>query len=305
VEGGVRASRALRLTYALLLPLTIFTTTIPWLYLALTTPLEGLLELFESSIPYFATLVFTLNISKLLAARLYGALRFKELKTVGIGEELYGIVEELRRRVGCGGEGRGRISVRVVNCELGTVAFTPSGIIATKGLLNALDKSEVEAVLAHELGHAKRALNILALEVLSTLALMNLAALMEAIAFSRGGLVVIALFTTTLPISALGVLSLKRLEEHLADEISVKATKSIALVKALEKLEGQKPELKRPVGVRKLILLLAPLLFLGALLLLLPQPSMKAQELVIKHCYEELERSLGEGFEGCGINGRC
>jgi len=68
VKRGVRASRALRLTYALLLPLTIFTTIIPWLYLVLTIPLEGLLEFFESSIPYFATLVFILNISKLLTA---------------------------------------------------------------------------------------------------------------------------------------------------------------------------------------------------------------------------------------------
>jgi len=66
----------------------------------------------------------------------------------------------------------------VMDCELGTAAFTPSGIIVTRGLLNALDKSEVEAILAHEPGHAKRALNILTLEVLSTLALINLATLM-------------------------------------------------------------------------------------------------------------------------------
>ena len=137
----------------------------------------------------------------------------------------------MRRRIGCGKE----VSVKVVDCELGVAAFTPSGIIVTRGLLNALNKSEVEAVLAHELGHAKRALNILTLRALSTLALTNLTALMSVVAFGGGGLVVIALSTATLPISALGVLSLERLEEHLADEISVKATKSTALVKALEK----------------------------------------------------------------------
>jgi Zn-dependent protease with chaperone function len=182
VERGVRASKALRLTYALLLPLTIFTTTIPWLYLALTIPLEGLLELFRSSTPYFATIVFTLNIFKLLAARLYGALRFKGLRTVKVGEELYDVVEKLKRRISCGE----RISIKVMNCELETAAFTPSGIIVTKGLLNALDKSEVEAVLAHELGHAKRALNILTLRALSTLALINLATLMSVVAFGGG-----------------------------------------------------------------------------------------------------------------------
>jgi Zn-dependent protease with chaperone function len=303
MERGVRASKALRLTYTFLLSLTISSITIPWLYLALTTPLEELLELFKSSIPYFATLVFTLDISKLLAARLYGALRFKGLRTVEVREELYDIVEGLRRRIGCGG----RISVKVVDCELEMASFTPSGIIVTKGLLNALDKSEVEAVLAHELGHAKRALDILALRVLGALALINLATLMrEIVAFDERGLAVITLFTTTLPISALGVLSLERLEEHLADGISVEATKSTALVKALEKLEKQRPGIKRPKRVRKLLLsLLTPLLFLGALLLLLPQPSIEAQKLVINYCHEELERRLGEGFESCGVDGRC
>jgi len=121
----------------------------------------------------------------------------------------------------------------------------------------------------------------------------------------EGGLVVIALFTTTLLISALGILSLKRLEEHLADEISVKATKSTTLVKALEKLEEQRVGIKGLTGVRKLLLsLLTPLLLLGAFLLLLPQPSVEAQKLVINHYHEELERQLG-GFEGCGVNGRC
>jgi Zn-dependent protease with chaperone function len=120
--------------------------------------------------------------------------------------------------------------------------------------------------------------------------------------------VVIALFTATLLISALGILSLERLEEHLADEISVKATKSTTLVKALEKLGKQKAETgdQRAYGVRKLLLsLLTPLLFLGALLLLLSQPSIDAQKLVINHCHEELERQLGKGFESCGVNEPC
>jgi Zn-dependent protease with chaperone function len=285
MEKGFKASRALKLTYSLIAFLTVSAIVLPWLFLALYIPFNELVEHIDHSTRYFTLLVGIFNISLLLDIIIFdGLLRTKKPK---VEEEwLYDVLEDVKRSINY----EGKVKLEVADSEILTACSMPGEIVVTRGLINVLDRECVKAILAHELGHWKRGLNILAIQVLIMFTFFNAAILIEAVATPwKMNLTPTVLFAITLPISIIGAFSLRRLEEHFADEFSVKAMRSTTLIKALGELENATSKTKT-MKISKPLIPLAPLLLLGAILMLLYQPSSEARKYVIEQCRKELER---------------
>lgn len=173
-------------------------------------------------------------------------------------------VQRVAQRIGY----RKKFDVRVADVEVPN-AFAVGNvlkraIVVQRGLLQVLDRDEVEAVLAHELGHLARQDNTYLLTTSFTPMLtyvIGIALIIagysivisvsEAARYRRSdegsgfaalfglGLMAAGIATTAMAIVVnLAVLAFSRIREHLADLYAVRATGNDAIARALEKIEN-------------------------------------------------------------------
>jgi heat shock protein HtpX len=199
-----------------------------------------------------------------------------QLRRPGRGEEwLLESLERLKRRVGYRGRVDLYIAGDPVPNAFAVSSPLKRAIVVNEGLLRILDRGEVEAVLSHELGHivhrdssylvatslAPSLVYLLGIAMLiggivavkaSTLMASTAAETARseeeagaAAATALGGMLIglaMALMGAALAalsfIVNLAVLGFSRIREHLADAFSVKATRSLKIVSALEKIEA-------------------------------------------------------------------
>lgn len=178
------------------------------------------------------------------------ALRAHKVVMVTAKEEprLYRIVQKVAMDAGIPMPEVGVSEVYMPNAFATGRGPKDAAVVATRGLLDLLNDTELEGVFAHEISHVKNR-DILVMSVASTMAailsyLSNFA--IYAVMFSDGdrdskliGYGIAILLSITVPIAALLVqLGVSRSREYLADESAARITKNPrALASALRKLE--------------------------------------------------------------------
>jgi heat shock protein HtpX len=212
-----------------------------------------------------AAVLLALFVVQYLAAP-YLVLYTSKARRPGAGEEwVVEVFEEVRRSSGY----KGDVELYIVDTDVPN-AFAVSNVfkkavVVHSGLLRVLDRGEVKAVLAHELGHIAHRDNaymiavsltpffVYAVGLLSIFLGMSIimSAARGAQRRSRGAqsgvLVELAIGAAAISVGLLlaaasylaniGVLAFSRVREHLADMYSVRVTGGTEIVQALEKIE--------------------------------------------------------------------
>ncbi len=293
VERGLRASSAVKLTSTLLVALfALYSTlsTASWLVLwqslessLLSTLVQGLATLASCALATWSSLYLLLPpLAKLLS-------RPPE------GDELFLLeaLDEVRRRA----RHKGRVEVRLFGVGPPNALLIGNAlekvVLVHEGLLGALDKEEVKAVLAHELGHASGLNRLFSGLYLATLCMamanaLSIATLLAGPLELRGPVAPLLLLSMLIALASAEVmaLSIGRLREYLADMHSAKTVGAAALVRALEKLERSRSSTSRRPSCRSSSLMIA---VLGLVLRLARvHPSAEDRIRLIKRCCEEL-----------------
>jgi heat shock protein HtpX len=218
-----------------------------------------------SSLAYLTVILLVLFIVQYLVAP-YLVLYTSKARRPGAGERwVVELFEEVRRSSGY----KGGVELYIVDTPVPN-AFAVSNVfkkavVVHSGLLRVLDRGEVKAVLAHELGHIANRDNAYMIAVsltpffvyavgllsifLGASIIMSAAggaqrqsqgaqsgALVE-LAIGSAAISVGLLLATASYLANIGVLAFSRVREHLADMYSVRATGGTEIIPALEKIE--------------------------------------------------------------------
>lgn len=182
-------------------------------------------------------------------------------------KQLYNLLENL-----C--VSRGMTMPRLAIIETDAMNAYASGIredqytvTVTRGLMNRLDRDELEAVLAHELSHIRHAdvrmmvIAIIFVGIISFAAEITFRGLLRGgVRGGRrgGGVLILAAFAMIALAYLLAILirfSLSRRREYMADAGAVELTKNPdAMISALQKISGQAEIEKAPSEVRELFI---------------------------------------------------
>ena len=218
-----------------------------------------------SSLAYLAAVLLVLFVVQYLVAP-YLVLYTSRARRPGAEEGwVVEVFEEVRRSSGY----KGDVELYIVDTPVPN-AFAVSNVfkkavVVHSGLLTVLDRGEVKAVLAHELGHIANRDNAYMIAVSLTpffvyaVGLLSIFLGMGIIMSAAGGaqrqsrgaqsgvLVELAIGSAAIAVGLLlaaasylaniGVLAFSRVREHLADMYSVRATGGTEIVQALEKIE--------------------------------------------------------------------
>jgi heat shock protein HtpX len=218
-----------------------------------------------SSLAYLAAVLLVLFVVQYLVAP-YLVLYTSRARRPGAEEGwVVELFEEVRRSSGY----RGEVELYIVDTPVPN-AFAvgnvfKKAVVVHRGLLRVLDRGEVRAVLAHELGHIANRDNAYMIAVSLTpffvyaVGLLSIFLGMGIIMSAAGGaqrqsrgaqsgvLVELAIGAAAISVGLLlaaasylaniGVLAFSRVREHLADMYSVRVTGGTEIVQALEKIE--------------------------------------------------------------------
>ncbi len=297
IERGLKASTAVKIASAVLVALFVLYSLLSAASWSVASRLlEGtslLPSLVRESLA-LASCVLAIWLSLYLLSPLLAKLFSRPPE----GDELF-LLEALDD-IGRAARRRGRVGVRLSDAGFPNALLVGNAlervILVCKGLLSALDKEEVRAVLAHELGHATGLNRALSSAYLATICVAVANALPTSIVMAALlGLrepaelsLLLAAFVTFAPAGAIA-LSIGRLREHLADMHSVEVTNADALVRALEKVEALKA--RGPASERKPLSRPSSLMIalLGVVLRLVRvHPSTEDRVRVIERYCEEL-----------------
>jgi len=218
-----------------------------------------------SSLAYLAAVLLVLFVAQYLVAP-YLVLYTSKARRPGAGEEW---VVELFEEVKRSSSYKGDVELYIVDTPVPN-AFAvgnvfKKAVVVHSGLLTVLDRGEVKAVLAHELGHIANRDNAYMIAVSLTpffvyaVGLLSIFLGMGIIMSAAGGaqrqsrgaqsgvLVELAIGAAAISVGLLlaaasylaniGVLAFSRVREHLADMYSVRVTGGTEIVQALEKIE--------------------------------------------------------------------
>ncbi|HEX7006991.1 MAG TPA: M48 family metallopeptidase [Alphaproteobacteria bacterium] len=170
---------------------------------------------------------------------------------------LYNVVEEIAIAAGVPAPAIHVVETRALNAFATGLQPDRAAMGVTRGLLETLDRDELQGVIAHEMGHIVNddvvyatAVGVIAglIVLVSDAALRTLRGFFRAGAARRGGknggkaaliaLVVVAVFAVVAPIAArLVQMAISRQREYLADATAAKLTRNpLGLIRALEKI---------------------------------------------------------------------
>jgi heat shock protein HtpX len=212
-----------------------------------------------------AAVLLALFVVQYLAAP-YLVLYTSRARRPGAGEEwVVELFEEVKRSSGYTGEVELYIVDTPVPNAFAVGNVFKKAVVVHSGLLRELDRGEVKAVLAHELGHIAHRDNAYMIAVSLTpffvyaVGLLSIFLGMSIIMSAAGGaqrqsrgaqsgvLVELAIGVAAISVGLLlaaasylaniGVLAFSRVREHLADMYSVRVTGGTEIVQALEKIE--------------------------------------------------------------------
>jgi len=261
----------LRLAYLILLGLLLVLIISPWFLLHSTGLPTGYLVL--RALEYYAViliLVCCLAVTEWLRSRAHRA------RKPGEEEWLSSVLSEVEKPARIR-----RLSIRVVDEASPRAFLLLDDIAVSRGLLRALSREEVKAVIAHELGHKHLTVLRVLRGVLAFAVLFNASITVVLLTKIQAHLEVlsVAVFTASIILGVIVIISLSRLEEHLADIYAVKITGSTLLASALRKLV----EVQTSASSRRV---LRPLVVDGV-----AYPSIENRVSVITEYYRELSRS--------------
>ena len=297
IERGLKASTAVKIASAVLVALFVLYSLLSAASWSVASRLlEGtslLPSLVRESLT-FASCVLAIWLSLYLLSPLLAKLFSRPPE----GDELFLLeaLGDVRR----GARHKGRMGVRLLDVGFPNAFLVGNAfervILVCRGLLSVLDKEEVRAVLAHELGHVTGLNRALSSVYLATICVAVANALPTSIVLAdllglRGPAelsLLLGVFVTFVPAGVIA-LSVGRLREHLADMRSVEATNAHALVRALEKVEALRA--RGPASVRRLLSRPSSLVIalLGLVLRLVRvHPSTEDRIRVIERYCEEL-----------------
>lgn len=261
----------MRLAYLVLLGLLLVLIISPWFLLHSTGLPTGYLVL--RALEYYAViliLVCCLAVTEWLRSRAHRARESSE------EEWLSSVLSEVEKPARTRG-----LSIRVVDEASPRAFLLLDDIAVSRGLLRALSREEVKAVIAHELGHKHLIVLRVLRGVLAFAVLFNASITVVLLTKIQAHLEVlsVAVFTASIILGVIVIISLSRLEEHLADIYAVKITGSTLLASALRKLV----EVQTSASSKRV---LRPLVVDGV-----AYPSIENRVSVITEYYRELSRS--------------
>jgi heat shock protein HtpX len=232
---------------------------------------------------------------------------------------LQSLLEEVKQSSGY----RGKVELLIADNDIPNAFAIGNAfkkfIVLHKGLINILDRDEIKAVIAHELGHIAHNDNTYAYAAALTPYLtyiLGVIVLVFGIGFIKskdlrlllGGIVLSIMGVAVILVSIvanLGLLAFSRVREHLADIYSVRVTGDTKILDALRKIEVavKKEEASQEVVTPSLrsMLYIVPALYPASphtssyLMLSNPfstHPKLETRELVVLKYYQELTTPL-------------
>jgi len=182
-------------------------------------------------------------------------------------KELYNLLENLCVSRGMNMPRLAIIETEAMNAYASGMRESQYTVTVTRGLMNRLDRDELEAVLAHELSHIRNAdvrmmvIAIIFVGIISFAAEIAFRGLLHGgMRGGRrgGGVLILAAFAMIGVAYVLAILirfSLSRRREYMADAGAVELTKNPdAMISALQKISGQAEIEKAPSEVRELFI---------------------------------------------------
>ena len=182
-------------------------------------------------------------------------------------KELYNLLENLCVSRGMSMPRLAIIETEAMNAYASGIREDQYTVTVTRGLMNRLDRAELEAVLAHELSHIRHAdvrmmvIAIIFVGIISFAAEIAFRGLLHGgMRGGRrgGGVLILAAFAMIALAWVLAILirfSLSRRREYMADAGAVELTKNPdAMISALQKISGQAEIEKAPSEVRELFI---------------------------------------------------
>lgn len=283
--------RAVKLSSVILMITLLVLVVSPWLVLVYVnkSTIQTLITQFFEILQHFTVFIVLVSV---VAALEWFVSRVLHARMPNSEEKwLYYVIEEVKESTGIK-----RLRVRVIDRSTPQAFLMLDDIVVTKGLLDILNKEEVKSIILHELGHRRLVLFRLVRGLLTFAVFFNMSVLVKELGetltqsipwrsftFTNPSIVDIMVFTVTTVLSIIVVLSLSRLEEHLADLYTVEVMRSDILASALSKLERERTH--RVTFIKGIV---KPLFLLNGV----PYPSIKIRTELITSYYCELQKAL-------------